>query len=86
MNEYIKTTGNKIEIILQNGVISKNGVNGCQIDDVLILCKEILIKLNNQLSCRETEIAITKVQEAIHWLIERKRDRQQRGVEGREEK
>ena len=35
-----------------------------------------------RLACRETAIALTKLQEAAMWLQKRTRDRQARGVEG----
>jgi hypothetical protein len=36
--------------------------------------------------CRENAIAITKLQEALMWLEERKKDRVKRGVEGYDKK
>jgi hypothetical protein len=32
--------------------------------------------------CRENALALTKLEEALHWLNHRTRDRQSRGVEG----
>lgn len=36
-------------------------------------------------SCRENAIAITKLQEALHWLEHRTAERRKRGVEGKHE-
>ncbi len=35
--------------------------------------------------CRENALAITKLEEAMHWLAHRARDRERRGVEGKNE-
>lgn len=37
-------------------------------------------------NCRENALALTKLQEALFWLAERAREREQRGVEGTPEK
>jgi hypothetical protein len=37
-------------------------------------------------SCRENALALTKVEEALHWIHHRTLDRTRRGVEGRNEK
>jgi hypothetical protein len=34
-------------------------------------------------SCRENALALTKMEEALHWLNARTRDRMERGVEGK---
>ena len=36
-------------------------------------------------ACRENALALTKVEEALHWLNHRTADRQRRGVEGKNE-
>jgi hypothetical protein len=33
-------------------------------------------------ACRENALALTKLEEALHWLDHRTKDRQRRGVEG----
>jgi hypothetical protein len=37
---------------------------------------------NKRFRCRENSLAITHLQEALHWLDHRTRDREARGVEG----
>ena len=67
---------------LQNGPVKEKGVNGCQIDDVLQFCLQTLMDFNQCTPSRETSLAIVKIEEAIHWLKARTRDRTKRGVEG----
>lgn len=75
-----------IKIQLQEGPIKENGVNGCQIDDVLAVVVETIQGFNTAFPCRENSLAITHLQEAQHWLEHRKRDREARGVEGTSQK
>lgn len=75
-----------INIQLQNGPIQENGVNGCQIDEVIAWCRNTIhsfnTKENNKFSCRENSCAITKLDEALMWLQRRTENRTKRGVEG----
>ena len=67
----------------QNGPIKENGVNGCYQEDLLHI---VLDRLNNfqkgDFRCRENSLAITKIEEALHWLRHRTQDREDRRVEG----
>jgi hypothetical protein len=56
--------------------------DGTTNEEVLLMLIDRLIFLNQLLPCRETSLAITKVQEAWMWLDKRTRDRRERGVEG----
>ena len=76
---------NMISFKIQNGPIKENGVNGCQVDEIVIAAREIIAGLNAKFPCRENSCAITKLDEAIMWLRERKRIREARGVEGKSE-
>ena len=71
-----------IEIKLQNGPIKENGVNGCQIDDVIELAKNIIESFNKRFPCMENACIITKLDEALLWSMKRKIDREKRNVEG----
>jgi hypothetical protein len=73
---------NAVTFKLQNGPIKEAGVNGCQVDTVIAAARTILDGLNKKLPSRETALAITKLDEAIHWLKARRQDREVRGVEG----
>lgn len=71
-----------VTFVGQRGPVAEVGVNGCQVDDILTFCLGTLQTFNKKFPCRENSIAITKLQEALMWLGERRRDRADRGVEG----
>jgi len=73
---------NEITFKIQDGAIKENGHNGCQVDEVIETAKIIVEGLNKKFPCRENSLALTKLDEALMWLRERKRDRAIRGVEG----
>ena len=73
---------NTITFKIQKGAIKENGINGCQVEDMVRTAKEIVLGLNSNYPCKENEKMITCLQEAIHWSQERTRDREKRGVEG----
>ncbi len=79
---YVRDDVNSLSFTLQNGPIHEKGVNGCQIDTIIETAKVMLEGLNKQFPCRENSSAITKLDEALHWLGHRKKDRGARGVEG----
>ena len=57
--------------------------NGCFVETVLAAAKGRLEFYNEgQFRCRENSLAITKIEEALHWLQSRTADREARGVEG----
>lgn len=69
-------------ITWQNGVIGENGQNGAFIEDVITAAIERLEYFNNsKFRCRENSLAITKLEEALHWLAARKTNREAQGVE-----
>lgn len=78
----ISDEANAITFYIQNGPIKEVGVNGCQVNTIIEAAKLIVEKLNKNFPCRENTLAITKLDEALMWLRERKRDRETRGVEG----
>ncbi len=73
---------NQIAFQIQNGPIKEVGVNGCQVDTIIHAAKLILEGLNKKFPCRENACAITKLDEALHWLDHRTKDREARAVEG----
>lgn len=73
---------NTLSFRIQNGPIKEVGVNGCQIDTIIHTAKLILERLNNKFPCRENAVAITKLDETLHWLEHRAKNRTSRGVEG----
>ena len=80
---YVRHDVNSISFTIQNGPIKENGVNGCQVDTLIVAAKTMIEGLNQKFPCRENACAITKLDEALHWLEARKKDRVKRGVEGR---
>lgn len=79
---YIRHDKNSITFTLQNGPVKEKGCNGCQVDTLIHAAKHIIEGLNAKFPCRENEFAITRLEESLFWLQERKNDRENRGVEG----
>ena len=74
-------------IRFQNGPIQEAGVNGISQEALLAIVEDRLIGFQTgEYACRENAIALTKVQEAMQWLLKRTRDRMARGVEGTNQK
>lgn len=82
--QYIIVTPKAVTFVGQRGPIKEVGVNGCQIDDLITFALGTIQTFNKKFPCRENSLAITKLEEALHWLEARKRDREQRNVEGRD--
>lgn len=70
-------------IKFQDGAVKENGVNGAREEDILsILIDRIRSYQGTKHACRETALALTKLDEAMHWLNHRDIERKQRGVKG----
>lgn len=75
------TTAGSIEF--QRGPVKENGVNGLTNEALLAVVLHRLGVLNRPpYNCRENALAITKIEEALHWLDHRTKAREVRGVEG----
>lgn len=59
--------------------LTRHGTTNEELIEVLL---DRLRTINAQVPCRENSLAITKLEEAAHWLEARTRNRQARGVEG----
>lgn len=84
------TTGRGIHIEWQNGPLVVDGErrepNGAFVEGVIQAAIGRLEFYNStQFRCRENSLAITKLEEALHWLQHRTADREARGVEGSHE-
>jgi hypothetical protein len=79
---YVRHDVHSLSFTLQKGPVKEVGVNGCQVDTVIEAAKLMLEGLNKQFPCRENALAITKLDEALHWLAARTVNREKRGVEG----
>lgn len=74
-------------VYFQNGPVAENGVNGCHQEDLLaIVIHRLQCFQEGEYRCRENAIALTKLEEAMHWLNHRTAARQARGVEGTSQK
>lgn len=68
----------------QNGPISEVGVNGVTQEALLSIVIDRLRAFQaGPFSCRENALALTKIEEAQHWLLHRTQSRMARGVEGK---
>jgi hypothetical protein len=72
-----------VDIYFQNGAIAEEGVNGLTQEVLLAIVADRLRSFQaGPYSCRENALALTKVEEAMHWLQQRTLARMRRGVEG----
>ena len=75
--------GRQFEISFQNGPINENGTNGVTHEVLLAIVADRLRAFQSgQFACRENALALTKLEESMHWLHSRTRARMSRGVEG----
>lgn len=82
-NEPVGFAGEFGTVHFQNGPVAESGVNGCHQEDLLaIVIHRLECFQAGTYACRENALALTKLQEALHWLNHRTAKRQERGVEG----
>jgi hypothetical protein len=75
--------GEGLLIKFQRGPIKEVGVNGVSNEALLaILIDRMRGFQSGPFACRENACALTKLEEALHWLHSRTRSRVARGVEG----
>jgi acetamidase/formamidase len=75
------------KVSFQNGPIKESGVNGCHNEDLIaIVIDRLQCFQAGDYACRENAIALTKLEEAMHWLNHRTQARINRGVEGTHQK
>ena len=83
---YKASFGREI-ILFQNGPIAEAGVNGITQEVLLAICADRLRAFQSgPFACRENALALTKIEEAQHWLHHRTKARMDRGVEGTHQK
>lgn len=71
----------------QNGPINESGINGITQEVLLAIVADRLRSFQaGKFACRENALALTKIEEAMHWLHSRTLSRMQRGVEGTHQK
>lgn len=81
------TTGLGLEITWQNGPLGRGAArkepNGASVEGVIeAALGRLRFYQEGRFKCRENALAITKLEEALHWLDARTRDREARAVEG----
>ncbi len=81
------TKGLGLDIRWQDGPLAVDGErhepNGAFVEGVIQAAIGRLEHYNStEFRCRENSLAITKLEEALHWCQHRTRDREARGVEG----
>lgn len=70
-------------INFQKGPIAESGFNGISNEALLAVVEDRLKGFQTgPYACRENALALTHLQEAMHWLHHRTNERMQRGVEG----
>ncbi len=85
-----EVTGIGLDIIWQRGPLGRSPniarPNGAFVDDVIEAARQRLAfyqeAAGGKFACRENAIAITKLEEALHWLYARRQAREARGVQG----
>lgn len=84
---YIPGYGDPVSSIkFQNGSVKEAGINGVSNEALLaIVIDRLQCFQTSSFSCRENSLALTKLEEALHWLKHRTESRLQRGVEGTHE-
>ena len=70
-------------VLFQNGPIAEVGVNGITHEALLAIVADRLRSFQaGPFACRENALALTKLEEAMHWLQQRTLRRMRAGVEG----
>ena len=81
--DVVLPNGQITRISFQNGPIGEAGVNGLTQEVLLTIVIDRLRGFQGgQYASRQNAIALTKIEEAMHWLHSRTKDRMARGVEG----
>lgn len=84
---YVETSEAELTILFRNGSINEAGVNGVTQEVLLAIVADRLRSFQaGPFACRENALALTKIEEAQHWLQSRTLARMRRGVEGRDVK
>lgn len=83
---FIDHNANLVNFKIQNGPIKENGVNGCQVDTMILTAALIVKGLNEKFPCVENDAALSHLEQAALALKERKINREKRGVEGTDQK
>ena len=91
--EYIKIENKEnlkgippvVSFTIQSDPISKVGINGVQVYDMIRYCYHLVKELNKKFRCEHNDKTLEHLEIAINWQELRTYDRQKRGVEGKNE-
>ncbi len=87
LNHLFPQLVTECHILFQNGPIAEKGVNGITQEVLLAIVADRLRSFQaGPFACRENALALTKIEEAQHWLQQRTIARMRRGVEGTNQK
>jgi len=81
-------SGLGLSIAWQDGPLGREPAtpNGAFVDDLIEAARQRLEfyqkAAGGKFACRENALAITKLEEALHWLYARRMEREKRGVQG----
>lgn len=83
VGDQTSTAPPTVVLKFQKGPVKEHGVNGITDEALLAIVLDRLRGFQTTpYSCRENSLAITKLEEALHWMMHRAIARQRRGVEG----
>lgn len=83
------TVGNArgVRIEFQNGPLGETPPNGLSNEALIaVVIDRLQCFQSGPFACRENALALTKLEEAMHWLHHRTQERMRRGVEGTHQK
>ena len=80
-----KGKGHSLSITVQSDPVSEVGVNGIQASDMLSMSKFLIQSLDSAFPCADNKATIISIEEAEFFQARRTRDREARGVEGKNE-
>lgn len=71
-----------VQIKWQDGTVTEAGRNGVQVAEALEVVLKQLQSYQDRFPCKENEMSIIHLEQAIMWQEKRTMDRMKRGVEG----
>ena len=73
---------NTIIFKIQDGPIKENGLNGCQVSDMVAVARHIIGELDSKYPCNENKMTLHSLDRALEFQDLRTKNREQRNVEG----
>ena len=76
----------RVIFTIQSNNVGDVGVNGCQVEDMIEYCRNLIKSLDTSLHCDENRLTLQHLNGALDWQMKRGNDRKDRKVEGKDEK